>query len=58
MRKTKLDVDRLKYNLQKQGVGNVNVMQEDSRKLSDFFSFDKILLDASMYVEVVLKDVI
>ena len=36
----------MKYNLQKQGVGNVNVMQEDARKLSDFFSFDKILLDA------------
>ena len=44
--KNKIRCDRLKYNLQKQGVGNVNVMQEDSRKLSDFFSFDKILLDA------------
>ena len=36
----------LKYNLQKQGVGCANVMLEDARKLSDFFSFDKILLDA------------
>ena len=44
--KNKIRCDRLKYNLQKQGVGNVNIMQEDSRKLSDFFSFDKILLDA------------
>ena len=44
--KNKIRCDRLKYNLQKQGVGNVNVMQEDARKLSDFFSFDKILLDA------------
>jgi len=42
--KNKIRCDRLKYNLQKQGVGNVNVMQEDARKLSDFFSFDKILL--------------
>ena len=44
--KNKIRCDRLKYNLQKKGVGNVNVMQEDARKLSDFFSFDKILLDA------------
>lgn len=44
--KNKIRVERLKYNLQKQGVGCVNVMIEDARKLSDFFSFDKILLDA------------
>lgn len=44
--KNKIRADRLRYNLQKQGVGSVNVMQEDSRKLSDFFTFDKILLDA------------
>ncbi len=44
--KNKIRAERLKYNLQKQGVGCVNVMLEDSRKLSDFFSFDKILLDA------------
>ena len=44
--KNKIRVERLKYNLQKQGVGCVNVMTEDARKLSDFFSFDKILLDA------------
>lgn len=44
--KNKIRCDRLKYNLQKQGVGNVNVMQEDARKLSNFFAFDKILLDA------------
>ena len=44
--KNKIRADRLKYNLQKQGVGCVNVMLEDGRKLSDFFSFDKILLDA------------
>ncbi len=44
--KNKIRAERLKYNLQKQGVSCVNVMQEDARKLSDFFSFDKILLDA------------
>ena len=42
----KIRAERLKYNLQKQGVGCTNVMLEDARKLSDFFSFDKILLDA------------
>ena len=44
--KNKIRAERLKYNLQKQGVGCVNVMLEDARNLSDFFSFDKILLDA------------
>ena len=44
--KNKIRAERLKYNLKKQGVGCVNVMLEDARKLSDFFSFDKILLDA------------
>ena len=44
--KNKIRAERLKYNLQKQSVGCVNVMLEDARKLSDFFSFDKILLDA------------
>lgn len=44
--KNKIRAEKLKYNLQKQGVGCVNVMLEDARKLSDFFSFDKILLDA------------
>ena len=38
--------EKLKYNLQKQGAGSVNVMLEDARNLSDYFSFDKILLDA------------
>ena len=44
--KNKIRAERLKYNLKRQGVGCVNVMLEDARKLSDFFSFDKILLDA------------
>lgn len=44
--KNKIRSERLKYNLEKQGVKCVNVMIEDSRKLSSYFSFDKILLDA------------
>lgn len=44
--KNKIRAERLKFNLQKQGVGSVNVMLEDARRLSDFFAFDKILLDA------------
>lgn len=44
--KNKIRAERLKYNLQKQCAKMVNVMQEDARKLSDYFSFDKILLDA------------
>lgn len=43
--KNKVRADRLEYNIEKQGA-RVNVLREDSRKLSEFFSFDKILLDA------------
>lgn len=42
----KIRADRLKYNLQKQGTTSVMVINEDSRKMSDYFAFDKILLDA------------
>ena len=38
--------DRLKYNIEKQGATSVTVLKEDSRRLNDYFSFDKILLDA------------
>ena len=44
--KNKIRAERLKYNLEKQGAKRVNVMIEDARNLNDFFSFDKILLDA------------
>lgn len=44
--KNKIRADRLKYNLEKQGAKKVTVMVQDARKLDDFFSFDKILLDA------------
>ena len=44
--KNKIRLERLKYNLQKQGAKYVNVMQKDARNLDDFLKFDKILLDA------------
>ena len=44
--KNKIRAERLRYNLRKQGVTCANIMTEDARKLSDYFSFDKILLDA------------
>ena len=44
--KNKVRGERLKYNIEKQGASCVYVMFEDARKLDDFFSFDKILLDA------------
>lgn len=42
----KIRCERLKYNIEKQGATSVYIMQEDSRKINDFFSFDSILLDA------------
>ena len=44
--KNKIRAKRLQYNLNKQGANRVNVMIKDARQLDDFFSFDKILLDA------------
>lgn len=43
--KNKIRAERLKYNLEKQGTFRVTVMLKDARRLDDFFSFDKILLD-------------
>lgn len=42
----KIRGERLKYNLEKQGVTCGYVMITDARNLDNFFSFDKILLDA------------
>lgn len=39
-------LERLKYNIEKQGATSVYTMQIDSRKMHNFFSFDQILLDA------------
>ena len=39
-------IEKLKYNIEKQGAKSVSVLQADSRNLSDYFAFDQILLDA------------
>ena len=39
-------IEKLKYNIEKQGSKSVSVLQADSRNLSDYFAFDQILLDA------------
>ena len=39
-------IEKLKYNVEKQGASCVYIMQKDSRQIDDFFSFDQILLDA------------
>lgn len=44
--KNKIRVERLKYNVDKQGATCVFIMTKDSRFIDDFFSFDQILLDA------------
>lgn len=38
--------EKLEHNLRKQGAANVTVMRTDARQLSEFFRFDRILLDA------------
>lgn len=42
----KIRTERLKYNIEKQGANSIYVMTKDARFIDDFFSFDKILLDA------------
>ena len=44
--KNKIRAERLQYNLERQGASRVCVMVADARRLDDFFSFDKVLLDA------------
>ncbi len=44
--KNKIRAERLQYNLERQGASRVCVMVSDARRLDDFFSFDKVLLDA------------
>lgn len=38
--------ERLEFNLRKLGAANTTVMRTDARRLDEFFSFDRILLDA------------
>lgn len=44
--KNKIRSERLKYNIEKQEVKRVNIMNVDARGIDDYFKFDKILLDA------------
>lgn len=39
-------IEKLKYNIEKQGATSVTILAQDSRNLSDYFKFDQILLDA------------
>ena len=38
--------EKLKHNLEKLGAPNVTLMHADARRMDDFFSFDRVLLDA------------
>ena len=42
----KIRLEKLKYNVEKQGASSVYIMNKDSRTIDDYFSFDKILLDS------------
>ena len=42
----KIRAEKLKYNIKKQGATSVYVMETDSRRLNNYFSFDRILLDS------------
>ena len=44
--KDKFRCEKLKYNLEKLGVKKVSVLNSDATILDEFYSFDKILLDA------------
>lgn len=43
--KNKIRADRLKYNIEKQGA-SATILVDDATRLDEFYSFDKILLDA------------
>lgn len=44
--KNAIRAERLKYNIEKQGATSVYTMVTDALKMDEYFSFDKILLDA------------
>lgn len=44
--KNKIRTQRLKYNIDKLGAKRINILSTDARCIDDYFSFDKILLDA------------
>ena len=44
--KNKIRAERLQYNIEKQGANRITLLKQDARNLDNYFSFDKILLDA------------
>lgn len=44
--KNQIRYERLEYNINKLGAKKINIIKKDARFLDDYFSFDKILLDA------------
>ena len=44
--RNKIRAEKLKFNLARQGANSVYVMVQDARRLDNFLSFDKVLLDA------------
>lgn len=44
--KNKIRIERLKYNIDKLGAKRISIISKDARNIDDYFSFDKILLDA------------
>lgn len=42
----KVRTERLKYNVSLQGATSVFIMNQDAKRLDDYFTFDKVLLDA------------
>ncbi len=61
--KNKIRLERLKYNLEKQGVTCCNCLNENALDLDSMFSFDTILLDApcsgsgTINIEEIKKDI-
>jgi len=44
--RNKIRLEKLKYNIEKQGGHRIGVINKDARELDEYFKFDKILLDA------------
>ena len=44
--KNQVRFERLEYNINKLGAKKINIIKKDARFLDDYFTFDKILLDA------------
>lgn len=44
--RNKIRLEKLKYNIEKQGGQRIVIINKDARELDEYFKFDKILLDA------------